>query len=98
MKTRPNCIIIMDGYGINEDKKGNAIEFEGSKNVKAYMEKYPTTLLGASGLDVGLPEGQMGNSEVGHLNMGAGRIVYQELTRITKEIKDGDIYKKQELK
>ncbi len=96
MKTKPNCIIIMDGYGLNADKKGNAIEAQGSKNVKELMKKYPTTTLGASGLDVGLPDGQMGNSEVGHLNMGAGRIVYQELTRITKEINDGVFFENEE--
>lgn len=92
MKNRPNCIIIMDGYGMNCEKKGNAIKCAGSENVNRLMKKYPSTLIGASGMDVGLPEGQMGNSEVGHLNMGAGRIVYQELTRITKSIKDGDFF------
>lgn len=94
---KPNMIIIMDGYGISEEKKGNAIEMEGSPNVKALMKEYPSTLLGASGLSVGLPDGQMGNSEVGHLNMGAGRIVYQELTRITKDIQDGAFFKNEEL-
>ena len=59
------------------------------------MAKYPHTQIGASGMDVGLPDGQMGNSEVGHLNIGAGRIVYQELTRITKDIEDGDFFRKQ---
>lgn len=96
MKTRPNCIIIMDGYGINPEKRGNAIESAGSPNVKRLMKEYPSTLIGASGMDVGLPDGQMGNSEVGHLNMGAGRIVYQELTRITKSIKDGDFFDNEE--
>ena len=93
---KPNMIIIMDGYGISAEKKGNAIEMEGSPNVKALMKEYPSTLLGASGRDVGLPDGQMGNSEVGHLNMGAGRIVYQELTRITKEIEDGEFFENEE--
>ncbi len=92
MKARPNCIIIMDGYGINCQTKGNAIKCANSKNVDTLMEKYPSTLIGASGMDVGLPDGQMGNSEVGHLNIGAGRIVYQELTRITKSISDGDFF------
>ena len=96
MKTRPNCIIIMDGYGVNCEKKGNAIACANSANVSRLMSEYPSTLIGASGMDVGLPEGQMGNSEVGHLNMGAGRIVYQELTRITKSIKDGDFYANEE--
>lgn len=93
--SRPNCIIIMDGYGFNCERKGNAIKCANSKNIDFYMDNYPATLIGASGMDVGLPEGQMGNSEVGHLNMGAGRIVYQELTRITKSIKDGDFFENQ---
>ncbi len=93
---KPNCIIIMDGYGINATKEGNAIFHADSKVVKELMQKYPSTLIGASGMDVGLPDGQMGNSEVGHLNMGAGRIVYQELTRITKSIKDGDFFNNEE--
>ena len=96
MKARPNCIIIMDGYGVNCEKKGNAIACAMSNNVNDLMKEYPATLIGASGMDVGLPEGQMGNSEVGHLNMGAGRIVYQELTRITKSIKDGDFFMNEE--
>jgi len=96
MKTRPNCIIIMDGYGINPQSVGNAIKCANSQNVDYLMDNYPSTLIGASGMDVGLPEGQMGNSEVGHLNMGAGRIVYQELTRITKSISDGDFFNNEE--
>lgn len=96
MTKRPNCIIILDGYGINCERKGNAIKCANSKNVDMLMDKYPSTLIGASGMDVGLPEGQMGNSEVGHLNMGAGRIVYQELTRITKSISDGDFFNNEE--
>lgn len=63
--SRPNCILIMDGYGINPDREGNAIAIEGSPNIKKLWEKYPHTQLGASGRDVGLPDGQMGNSEVG---------------------------------
>ena len=82
----------MDGYAIAPSGDGNAIELSGSPVIKKLMNDYPSTLLGASGMDVGLPDGQMGNSEVGHLNMGAGRIVYQELTRITKAIKDGDFF------
>ncbi|MBP5307929.1 MAG: 2,3-bisphosphoglycerate-independent phosphoglycerate mutase [Clostridia bacterium] len=97
MKTRPVCLFIMDGYGINNDKTGNAIEIAGSRNIKSLMKNYPSSRLGASGLDVGLPDGQMGNSEVGHLNIGAGRIVYQELTRITKEIEDGGFFTNAEL-
>ena len=82
----------MDGYGLAPAGPGNAIELDGSRNVKALAKKYPSATLGASGLSVGLPDGQMGNSEVGHLNMGAGRIVYQDLTRITKSIADGDFF------
>ena len=91
MKT-PYAIIIMDGYGINPAHEGNAIFMDGSKNVNELRAKYPSATLGASGLSVGLPDGQMGNSEVGHLNMGAGRIVYQDLTKITKAINDGDFF------
>ena len=87
----------MDGYGVNACACGNAIACADSKNVNALISEYPSTLIGASGMDVGLPEGQMGNSEVGHLNMGAGRIVYQELTRITKSIKDGDFFSNPDL-
>jgi 2,3-bisphosphoglycerate-independent phosphoglycerate mutase len=86
-------LIILDGFGINPETKGNAIAAAGTPFVKSLMAKYPHTQIGASGMDVGLPDGQMGNSEVGHLNMGAGRVVYQELTRITKSVKDGDFYK-----
>ncbi len=86
----------MDGYGSSCEKVGNAISCAMSDNVNRLMKEYPSTLIGASGMDVGLPDGQMGNSEVGHLNMGAGRIVYQELTRITKSIKDGDFFNNEE--
>ncbi len=90
------ALIIMDGFGLTQDTEGNAIYAEGTPNIKRLMAEYPTTQLGASGLSVGLPDGQMGNSEVGHLNIGAGRIVYQELTRITKSIADGDFFSKEE--
>ena len=92
MDKKLTALIIMDGYGLSDDKTGNAIEADGSKNVKRFMQDYPCTTLDASGMDVGLPDGQMGNSEVGHLNMGAGRVVYQELTRITKSVSDGDFF------
>lgn len=88
----PYAIIIMDGYGINAPGAGNAITLNGSKNVNDLISRYPSSTLGASGMSVGLPDGQMGNSEVGHLNMGAGRIVYQDLTKITKAIQDGDFF------
>ncbi len=89
---KPYALIIMDGYGLNPETKGNAIFEDGSKNVTALIKNYPSATLGASGLSVGLPDGQMGNSEVGHLNIGAGRIVYQDLTKITKAIEDGDFF------
>lgn len=97
MKQRPVCLIIMDGYGIRESNVGNAIKIADNGTIDRLFAKYPSTLLGASGLSVGLPDGQMGNSEVGHLNIGAGRIVYQELTRITKSIEDGDFFENEEL-
>ncbi|MBP0959185.1 MAG: 2,3-bisphosphoglycerate-independent phosphoglycerate mutase, partial [Oscillospiraceae bacterium] len=95
MSKKPLALIIMDGFGYNESDYGNAIVAAKTPNLTALMEKYPNTLIGASGMDVGLPDGQMGNSEVGHTNIGAGRIVYQELTRITKSIKDGDFFTKE---
>lgn len=82
----------MDGYGLASAGKGNAISINGSKNIEELKKKYPSSSLGASGLSVGLPAGQMGNSEVGHMNIGAGRIVYQDLTRITKAIRDGEFF------
>ena len=94
---KPYAIIIMDGYGLSGEKNGNAIAMEGSPNVEKYRREYPSGELGASGMSVGHPDGQMGNSEVGHLNMGAGRIVYQELTKITKEIGDGGFFKNEAL-
>ena len=93
MAKKTTVLVIMDGYGLNDNPKGNAV-FEAKKpNLDRLMAEYPYVKGYASGLAVGLPDGQMGNSEVGHLNMGAGRIVYQELTRITKEIEDGDFFK-----
>ncbi len=86
---KPVILCIMDGYALAESGAGNAISLAKTPTLDKIFSSYPTTTLGASGLDVGLPHGQMGNSEVGHTNMGAGRIVYQELTRISKEIKDG---------
>ncbi|MDD4564997.1 MAG: 2,3-bisphosphoglycerate-independent phosphoglycerate mutase [Eubacteriales bacterium] len=89
LKTKPNLLIILDGYGSNPKIRGNAIKQANKKNIDRLIKKYPNTTIVSSGLSVGLPKGQMGNSEVGHLNIGAGRIVYQDLTRISKEIKDG---------
>lgn len=85
-------LIIMDGYGMADVSPYNAINSETSPYVQELMKTYPMTQLDASGMAAGLPDGQMGNSEVGHLNIGAGRIIYQELTRITKSIKDGDYF------
>ena len=94
---KPTALIIMDGWGQGNSKVGNAVELANTPNYDALINKYPHTLIAASGLDVGLPDGQMGNSEVGHLNIGAGRVIYQELTRITKSIKDGDFFTNSEL-
>jgi bisphosphoglycerate-independent phosphoglycerate mutase len=88
----PVMLIVLDGWGYNQNLEGNAIEAAKTPVFNRLMKNRPHVLVGASGMDVGLPDGQMGNSEVGHLNIGAGRIVYQELTRITKSIKDGDFY------
>ncbi len=91
--TKPmTALIILDGFGCSKDKEFNAIKADGAANISRLWEEYPHTQIAASGMDVGLPDGQMGNSEVGHLNIGAGRIVYQELTRITKAILDGDFF------
>ncbi len=90
--TKPTALIIMDGFAKNDEVKGNAIKAAKTPCLDKFFENYPHTFIGASGMDVGLPEGQMGNSEVGHTNIGAGRVVYQELTRITKSISDGDFY------
>ena len=89
---KPTVLIVMDGFGHSNEKKGNAIEVANTPNLDRIFRENPMTYIGASGLDVGLPDGQMGNSEVGHTNIGAGRIVYQELTRITKSIQDGDFF------
>ncbi|MDD3419381.1 MAG: 2,3-bisphosphoglycerate-independent phosphoglycerate mutase [Candidatus Gastranaerophilales bacterium] len=85
-------LAIMDGWGVSDQKEHNAIYESGAPNVSALQKKYPNITIYADGEHVGLPDGQMGNSEVGHLNLGAGRIVYQELTRINKSIKDGDFF------
>ena len=87
---KPLALIIMDGFGLRKETEGNAIAAAKHPNLDRLWATCPHTQIGASGMDVGLPDGQMGNSEVGHTNMGAGRIVYQELTRITKSIEDGE--------
>jgi 2,3-bisphosphoglycerate-independent phosphoglycerate mutase len=97
MCKKPTVLMILDGYGLNDKKQANAIAEAKTPVMDRLMKEYPFATGNASGMAVGLPEGQMGNSEVGHLNMGAGRVVYQELTRITKEIRDGDFFKNQAL-
>lgn len=89
---KPTALIILDGYGIARDVKQSAIDAAATPVMDKLMKTCPHNIIHASGMDVGLPDGQMGNSEVGHTNIGAGRIVYQELTRITKSIKDGDFF------
>ena len=90
---RPIALVILDGWGISDRCEANAVCLAQTPRLDALLREYPSTRLGASGLDVGLPEGQMGNSEVGHLNIGAGRVVYQDLTRISKSIADGDFFR-----
>ena len=92
MKDKLTMLMILDGFGINENEQGNAVKLAKTPNIDKLMKICPTTRIFASGLNVGLPDGQMGNSEVGHTNIGAGRIVYQELTKITKSIEDGDFF------
>ena len=92
MSKGPTVLLILDGYGLNEKTEGNAVALAKTPVMDRMMKEYPFVKGYASGMAVGLPDGQMGNSEVGHLNMGAGRIVYQELTRITKEIQDGTFF------
>lgn len=89
---QPLALIILDGFGHRDSDAGNAIHAAKTPRLDKIFSECPHTLIGASGMDVGLPNGQMGNSEVGHTNIGAGRIVYQELTRITKSIEDGDFF------
>ena len=93
MSKRPVVLMVLDGYGLNDNPEGNAIAMAKTPVMDNLMKDYPFVKGNASGLAVGLPDGQMGNSEVGHMNMGAGRIVYQELTRITKSIQDGDFFR-----
>ena len=92
MKDKLTMLMILDGFGDNKNKDGNAIKLAKTPNIDKLMKKYPNTDIYTSGLNVGLPDGQMGNSEVGHTNIGAGKIVYQELTRITKSIEEGDFF------
>jgi 2,3-bisphosphoglycerate-independent phosphoglycerate mutase len=91
-RPKPVALIILDGFGLREETYGNAVAQARKPNFDRYFSSYPATRLKASGEAVGLPEGQMGNSEVGHLNIGAGRIVYQDLTRVSKSIREGDFF------
>ncbi len=97
MSKKPVVLMILDGYGLNDNKEHNAVAEAKTPVMDRLMAEYPFVRGNASGMAVGLPDGQMGNSEVGHLNMGAGRIVYQELTRITKEIQDGTFFENKAL-
>ena len=92
MAKKPTILMILDGYGENDHHEHNAVYLAKTPVMDRLKAEYPFVKGYASGLAVGLPDGQMGNSEVGHLNMGAGRIVYQELTKITKEIQDGEFF------
>jgi len=92
-RPKPVALIILDGFGLRDEVRANAIAQAKKPNLDRFWKEFAHTQLGASGPSVGLPEGQMGNSEVGHLNIGAGRIVYQELTRVTKSIKEGEFFK-----
>lgn len=92
MSKKPVMLMILDGWGVAPASEVNAAALAQTPNLDRYFAEFPHTTLEASGLEVGLPEGQIGNSEVGHLNIGAGRIIYQSLTRITKAIKDGDFF------
>jgi 2,3-bisphosphoglycerate-independent phosphoglycerate mutase len=88
----PIVLVVLDGWGLNKEITGNAIALANTPNMDRFLRQYPATTLGAAGECVGLPKGQMGNSEVGHLNLGAGRIVYQELTRISKMVAEGTFF------
>ncbi|HET8904373.1 MAG TPA: 2,3-bisphosphoglycerate-independent phosphoglycerate mutase, partial [Saccharospirillum sp.] len=89
---KPAVLLILDGFGYSETSASNAIEKANAPTWKRLWNDYPHSLIHTSGMDVGLPDGQMGNSEVGHMNLGSGRIVYQQLTRVTKAIEDGDFF------
>ena len=92
MEKNVTMLMILDGYGINEKTEGNAVKLANTPNLDEILSKNSNTIIHTSGADVGLPDGQMGNSEVGHTNIGAGRIIYQDLAEITKSIEDGDFF------
>src|SRR3974390_3604249 len=89
---KPLLLMILDGWGINPNPENNAVALAHPPNLTRLLAEYPHVRIQTSGMAVGLPDGQMGNSEVGHLNIGAGRVVYQDLTRITKSIRDNDFF------
>ena len=97
MSKKPVVLMVLDGYGLNENPESNAIAMANTPVMDKLMAECPFVKGNASGLAVGLPDGQMGNSEVGHMNIGAGRIIYQDLTRITKEINDGTFFENKAL-
>jgi 2,3-bisphosphoglycerate-independent phosphoglycerate mutase len=97
MKKKTHLLLILDGWGLREDADDNAISQANTPTYDALLAKYPNTAVATSGLEVGLPEGQMGNSEVGHMNIGAGRVVYQDFTKVTQAIATGDFSKNQAL-
>ena len=92
MNKTPTTLIIMDGFGLTVGESGNAVHAANTPRLNQFFSEHAHTTLRCSGLDVGLPDGQMGNSEVGHTNIGAGRVVFQDLPRITKAIADGDFF------
>ena len=94
---KPLVLMILDGWGVADGDAGNAVCKANTPILDSLKADYPSTTIDGSGLSVGLPDGQMGNSEVGHLNLGAGRIVYQDLTKVTKSIADGDLFENQVL-
>ena len=89
---KPVMLCIMDGFGCRDDARANAIDTARTPNLDKLFAAYPHTQIGASGMDVGLPDGQMGNSEVGHTNIGGGRVVFQDLPRISRAIEDGSFF------
>ncbi len=91
-KVKPVLLVVLDGWGLRAEREANAIAIAGTPNMDALVREFPSTALKTSGLAVGLPEGQMGNSEVGHTNLGAGRIVYQDLVRINRAVEDGSFF------
>ena len=95
MKKNLVMLAIMDGYGLSSKTRGNAVYQAKKPNLDYLLANYPHTTLGASGEDVGLPDGQMGNSEVGHINLGAGRVVYQSLTRVDISVRNDELIKNQ---